>query len=162
MLDFLGENRRTYRHREQILQQDAQYFGVNALDAVFTEIDAPKKMKNEKIEEYTKRGDDPYVLEKFTRGQGFYEMRFDYIQPALGGGVPVEDIMLMIKPFKKEWLQKQGIPLDEMKLIWWFMVRYGFDRKKGGVYPSPEKDPIYWKVLENIEKNQINGLIKFE
>ncbi|MBI2541714.1 hypothetical protein HYV80_03320 [Candidatus Woesearchaeota archaeon] len=143
-----------YRRREQILQKDVQYFGVNALDAFFTEIDAPKKMKKEKIEEYTKRGDNPYVLEKFTRKQGFYEMRFDYIQPALGGGNPVTAIMLMIKPFKSEWIQNKGIPLDEMKLIWWFMVRYGFDR-------IPEKDKTYWDVLKNIEKSHIDGVIRF-
>ena len=112
-------------------------------------------MEKEKIEEYTRRGDDPYVLEKFTRGQGFYELNFDYIQPSLGGGKPVEYCMLMIKPFKDEWLQKKGILLDEMKLLWWFMVRYGFDRK-------PEKDKTYWKVLENIERTQVNGFIKFE
>ena len=82
-------------------------------------------------------------------------MKFDYIQPALGGGDPVEDITLMIKPFKNVWLQKQGIPLDEMKLLWWFMVRYGFDR-------TPEKDKTYWRVLESIEKSHIDGLVRFE
>lgn len=143
------------KFRTILLQQDVKSFGVDILDAMFTEVDDPKKMTEEQIKERTEESGDPYILVNSFRSLGFYKMNLDYIQPSLGGGKPVDYCMLMIKPFKPEWLQKKGIPLDEMRLLWWFMVRYGFDRK-------PEKDPTYWKVLENMKKSQINGLLKFE
>ena len=140
--------------RLKIMRQDAKSFKVNDLDAIFGEVDNPKKMSQEQIKEQMANGIDPVERIKFQESLGFREMNFDYIQPALGGGKPVDYLMLVIRPFREDWIKNQSVLLDDMKLIFWYFVKYGF-------YRVPERDTIYWKNLKNLEKSKVNGYIKF-
>ena len=140
--------------RAKIMLQDAKSFGVKGLDAIFIEVEDPYKLKVQKGELTEAEMNVLVQRIKFWQRQGFYQMKFDYVQPALKGK-PLEYLMLMVKTFRKEWIKKQGISVNDMKLIFWFYVKYGFDR-------APQKDPNYWKNLDNMGKAQVKGYIKFE
>lgn len=139
--------------RTKIMLQDAKQFGVKGLDAIFIEVEDPHKLKEQKGELPEAEMNVLVQRIKFWQRQGFFQMKFDYIQPALKGK-PIDYLMLMIRSSKKEWIKKQGIPLNDMKLIFWFYVRYGFDR-------VPQRDSNYWQNLKNMDKSQIRGYIKF-
>lgn len=143
------------RYRTKLMQADANSFGVAALDAIFIEVEDPRKMSPEQIKESMEEGINPNERVRFWQRSGFYKMKFDYMQPALGGGKLLDYLMLMIRPFNKDWIKKQGIPVKDMMLIFWYFVRYGFDR-------VPERDKTYVLNISNMLKSQVNGLVKFE
>ena len=141
--------------RDRAMQQDALLYGVRSLDCAFIEVEDPNKMTEQmKKKAFLEIGIDVNERLVYWRKLGYKIMQFDYIQPSLGKEKPIYHLMLMIKPFNTQWISKSGVPINDLKLIYWYFMRYGFDR-------VPEKEPMYWQVLKSMEQRQIEGYVKF-
>lgn len=134
------------------MRNDAIEFGVNDIDAMFVENNDPEKMKEQGI----KPGPtdiDPNLNMELLRRMGFYKMRYKHIQPPTDDE-PVTYSIMMIKPFNKNWIAKQGIPLKDMELVWKYYVAYGYE-------DTLKTRKVYREVIENMRKSQIDGYVTF-
>ena len=134
-----------------IMKRDAKHYGVDNVDVILVDTNDPRRMNNIQLKTFMGRYKlkDPYLPLKVQAKLGFQPFKFRHKTPPLPGKPPIEYELLMIIPFRREWIRLQGVPLDDMLSLYWYDVRYGYDR-------IPQKEKVYWEVRRNI----INGAIE--
>ena len=137
------------------MQRDVKQYGASKLSHIFIDVNDPRKMNSKELQSHvaTYLADPWQTLELFKK-IGYAPMKHTHITPALPGKESVYYETLMIKPFAGDWINHKGIPLKDYLLIYWYDIRYGYDR-------IPEKDPTYRKVREDIIKSAVKGRVKF-
>lgn len=145
-----------FNMRSVIMRRDANEFGFDDIDALFTEVNDPRKMNEKEFEECRKKyKEDPNKNFLLYKALGFFPLKFEYISPSTGKGKkPVYYQTLMIKPSKREWIRQGGIPLADMKLIIYYEVKWMYDQNLTG-------NKVYSQLLKNAENAQVNELVKF-
>ncbi|MBI2655421.1 hypothetical protein HYX06_03290 [Candidatus Woesearchaeota archaeon] len=142
--------------RAVAMRRDANEFGFDNIDALFIDVNDPRKMNKMELEECRKKyKEDPKKNFLVWRALGFFPVKFEHIAPSTGGDKkPVHYQIFMIKPLKSEWLAKGGIPLEDMKSIIYYEVKWLYDQPLTG-------NKVYSQLLKNVENAQVNGLVKF-
>lgn len=149
----MGISNALHEYRLGKMRSDAKRFGVKDVDAIFSEVNDPKKMQSQGIKsEPTDL--DPYENMKIMQKMGFFKMNYQHIQPPIDADAPVTYSIMMIQPFNPQWIARRGIPLQDMEKIWYYYVKYGYES-------NPKIWGIYQQVLKNIRESQINGYVTF-
>ncbi len=138
-----------------IMKRDAKHYGVDNVDAILVDTNDPRRMSKVQLKTFMERYKlkDPYLPLKVQAKLGFQPFKFNHKTPPLPGKPPIEYELLMIIPFRREWIDLQGVPLDDILSIYWYDVRYGYDR-------IPQKEKVYWEVRRNIIKSAIEKTFK--
>lgn len=150
----MGIAPRLYELREAKMRRDVRLLGAGNLDAIFIDINDPAKMTSSELKTEKKLKRNPYRTMAFMKAQGFVPLRFSHKTPALRKRKGVYYETFMVKPFNPEWIRIGGIPLVQMRSIYWYDYKHAYREK-------PDTDPTFREVIIDMEKSAVDGIVKF-